>query len=67
MVFGIAVSVFSIYSHMAVGIVGMVNGVAVPACSTVFLVDGLFLKPEYPTYIQVLSGLIFNKEKYKEK
>ncbi|HHN5821424.1 hypothetical protein [Escherichia coli] len=32
-----------------------------------FLVDGLFLKPEYPTYIQVLSGLIFNKEKYKEK
>lgn len=37
MVFGIAVSVFSIYSHMAVGIVGMVNGVAVPACSTVFL------------------------------
>lgn len=24
-----------------------------------YLVDGLFLKPEYPTYIQVLSGLIF--------
>lgn len=24
-----------------------------------YLVDGVFLKPEYPIYIQVLSGLIF--------
>lgn len=50
MVFGIVVSVFSIYSHMAVGIVGMVNGVAVPACSTVFFCQNLamLIMPIYP-------------------